>query len=109
MRMALDNQYPQEISYECLEKVLTWLKYFESHARRVYGGSANAILKAATDLICRIQGNEIAVPFTAREIHQGHHWAGLSDANEVEEVLDYLIEKNCLKSTTIQTRDLSIS
>lgn len=104
IRMALDNQYPQEITYECLEKVIIWLKYFESHAYRIYGASANAIPKAATDLIRRIQKDEIAVPFTAREIYQGHHWAGLSDADTVEEVLEYLTEKNYLNGIPIKTK-----
>lgn len=93
-----------QITYECLEKVVLWLKYFESHAYRIYGASANAVPKASADLIHRIQKGEIAVPFTARGIYQGHHWAGLSDADAVEEVLEYLTEKNYLIDTPIKTK-----
>lgn len=103
MGMSLNNQYPQEITYEYLEIVLIWLKYLESHAHRIYGTSANGIPKTAIDLIDRIKRHELTIPFTAREIYQGHHWAGLSNVNEVEEVLEYLIEKNWLKSAIIPT------
>ncbi|MGE4574509.1 DUF3987 domain-containing protein [Parachlamydia sp.] len=107
IQAALDNEYPQDITKECLQKSLLWLKYFESHACRVYGSSSNAIPKAATDLIRRIQRNEVQVPFTARDIYHGRHWSGLSNVNEVEEVLEYLIEKSCLQSSTVQTNGRS--
>jgi len=104
MQSALDNKSPQEITKECFEKSLIWLKYFESHAHRVYGSFANAIPKTAADLIRRIQRNEVRVPFTARDIYHGRHWTGLSTADEADEVLEYLIEKNCLQSSTDQTK-----
>lgn len=103
MQSALDNEYPQHITPQCVQKAIIWLKYFESHAERIYGSSAHAIPQAATNLIRRIQQKEVKIPFTARDVYHGRHWAGLSNADEVEEVLEYLIEKNCIKCSTLQT------
>ena len=80
-----------------------WLDYFESHAYRIYNSSANSVLKAAQDLIRRVRNEEIPNPFTAREVYHGKHWTGLSDPEEVKDVVDLLIEKDCLRATPIKT------
>lgn len=104
MRMALDNQYPQEISRDCLEKVLIWLKYFESHVYRIYGSSTNAVPDAACRLIKLIQQKKLQIPFTVRDVYNGNHWAGLSTSDEVKEVLSFLSERNYVKEIEVQTR-----
>lgn len=101
---ALRNQVPNEISKETIEKALIWLQYFESHAYRIYGSAANAVPQAASNLISRIQSGVIKIPFTAREIYHGRHWTGLSNATEVKEVLEFLIEKNYVCETHGKTK-----
>jgi hypothetical protein len=104
LEAILRNQTPNEVSKKNLENALIWLKYFESHVHRVYGGAANAVPQAANALIARIQSGIIKVPFTIREIYHGHHWKGLSNADEVKEVLEFLIEKNYVCEMSIEKR-----
>lgn len=100
---AVRTEYPQEISYQTLEKAMTWLKYFESHACRIYGSGVNAIPKTAVELINRLQKGEIKEPFSVRDVYYSHHWSGLSNAAEVEEVVQFLVEKNYLKNAPVKT------
>lgn len=95
--------YPQSISIKSLKAALLWLDYFESHAYCIYNSSANSVLKAAQDLIRRVKNGEIPNPFTARDVYHGKHWSGLSNPEEVREVLDLLIEKDCLRTTPMKT------
>ena len=103
LKSGFEGKYPDHITKETLEEALVWLEYFESHAWRIYGSEATAIPSAAKNLIDRVKRGEITTPFSARDIYHKHHWSGLSNAEEVSEVLDYLIEKNCAKSTKIGT------
>lgn len=100
---AFHHQTPSKITAECLKKALIWLKYFESHTYRVYGSSVNAVPQAALKLIKLIQRDKVKVPFTARDVYHGHHWAGLSTDDEVKEALAFLLEKNYIKELIIDT------
>lgn len=53
-----NGEYPQRIGKGSLKSALVWLDYLESHAWRIYGSSANAVPKAAKDLIERIKNGE---------------------------------------------------
>lgn len=103
LNQAVLGLYPQSISFKSLKAALLWLDYFESHAYRIYNSSANSVLKAAQDLIRRLKNEEIPNPFTARDVYHGKHWTGLTDPEEVREVLNFLIEKDCLLETPIKT------
>lgn len=94
---------PVEISKETISACIEWLRYFESHAERVYASGATSVPKTARDLVERIRQGEIKEPFTVRDVYYKRHWSGLSSAEEVEEVLEYLIEKNYLLATLIRT------
>lgn len=100
---ALLGLYPESISTKSLKSALLWLDYFESHAYRIYNSSANAVLKGAQDLIRRVRNEEIPNPFTVRDVYHGKHWTGLTDPEEVREVIELLIEKDCLLATPIKT------
>jgi len=103
LKQATTGVYPQSISIEALKAALLWLDYFESHTHRIYNSSANAVLKAAQDLLQRLKNEEISNPFTARDVYHGKHWTGLSDKEEVDEVLDLLVEKHCLFAKQVKT------
>lgn len=100
---VIQSQIPKEITTKSLKIALEWLEYFESHAMKIYASGANTVPKTAIDLLNRIRKGMITEPFSARDIYHGNHWSGLSKAEEVEEVLDYLVEKNYLASTLIKT------
>ncbi len=94
--------YPEKISEATFKDAILWLEYLESHAHRIFGSAANAVPKASLELIRHIRRGDLVSPFSARDVYYGNHWSGLSTAAEVEEVLEYLIEKGCLGSTTVK-------
>ena len=100
---AIHGRYPNEVSQTTLETALKWLEYFESHAWRIYGSGGNAVPAAAKTLIERIRKGEIKEPFSSRDVYYKHHWSGLASPDEVEEVLNYLVEKSYLCAAYAKT------
>ena len=86
-----------------LESAIIWAEYLESHAEKVYHSGANAVLKGAHNLIQHIKRGDVKEPFSARDVYQGHHWSGLANAKEVEEVVSLLCEKNYLVAELMRT------
>jgi Protein of unknown function (DUF3987) len=103
IKEAIKEKHPLVVSAQSLESAIVWLEYFESHANRVYGSSVNAIPKIAKDLINRLRKGDVPIPFTVRDIYYGHHWSGLGTAKEVQEVVDYLIEKGYLTGKIVKS------
>jgi len=103
LRHAINKECPIEVSEDTLTDALLWIDYFGSHAKRLYGSITNAIPKAAKELIQKIKNGIIQEPFSVRDIYHGHHWSGLANSQDVEEVLEYLIEKNYLIGTLSKT------
>lgn len=94
---------PTEISETTIIACFEWLHYFESHSERIYASGTNSVPKTARDLIERIRQGEIKEPFTTRDVYYKRHWRGLFKAEEVEEILEYLMEKNYLTGTLTRT------
>jgi hypothetical protein len=103
LKAAISENYPEEITLDSLQSSLLWVEYLESHALRVYGSAANAIPKAAMELLRHIKCGDIAEPFSVRDVYYGHHWSGLTTTEEVEEVLDYLVDKKYSGCTMLRT------
>lgn len=103
IKAAISRNYPEVITLGSLQFSLMWIEYLESHALRVYGSGANAVPKAAKELIKHIKGGDIVEPFSVRDVYYGHHWSGLTSSDEVEEVLDYLIDQGYLGSEMVRT------
>jgi len=100
---AILGDYPEVITLDSLQSSIQWVDYLEIHARRVYGSGANAIPKAALELLQHIKEGDIMEPFSVRDVYYGHHWSGLTTSGEVEEVLDYLVDKGYLGCAMIRT------
>ena len=100
---ATQGRHPNEVARTTLGAALTWLQYLESHAWRIYGSGGNAVPGAAKTLIERIRKGEIKEPFSSRDVYYKHHWSGLASSEEVEEVLNYLVEKNYLCAAHTKT------
>ena len=103
LKSAAFGSYPELLTLDSLQSSLQWVEYLESHAFRVYGSGANAIPKAAMELLQHIKNGDIVEPFTVRDVYYGHHWSGLTTSHEVEEVLDYLVEKGYLGCAMVRT------
>lgn len=103
VKEAVNGKHPLAVSAQTLESAISWLAYFESHANRIYGSGANAIPKIAQELINHLRNGDVKEPFTIRDIYYGKHWSGLGTAKQVEEVVDYLVEKHYLASKLIKS------
>jgi hypothetical protein len=103
LKKTASGNYPEIITLDTLKSSLLWVEYLESHALRIYESGANAIPKAAIELLRHIKGGDIVEPFSLRDVYYGHHWSGLTTSEEVEEVLDYLIDKGYLGCAMIRT------
>lgn len=69
-----------------------WAEYLESHARRVYSTAISPSVAAARALAARLLAQELASPFTVRDIYRPQ-WTGLpgpDEANAAAEVLSDL-------------------
>jgi hypothetical protein len=98
-----NGKHPSAVSVHTLESAIGWLAYFESHAHRIYGSGANATPKIAKELIKHLRKGDIEEPFTIRDIYHGKHWGGLETAKQVQEVVDYLVEKHYLASKLVKS------
>lgn len=103
LKLATSGSYPEVITLDTLKSCLIWVEYLESHALRIYGSGSNAIPQAALELLRHIKKKDIAEPFSVRDVYYRHHWSGLSTSNEVEEALDYLIDKGYLRCAKVET------
>lgn len=79
-----------------LLKALAWAEYLESHARRAYASVTQAEAESARALLHRIRRDEVANPFTARDVYM-KGWASLSKPDEVHEAVRYLADLEYLR------------
>lgn len=103
LQASFENQSFDEIGIDALMHAIEWAEYLESHAEKIYHCGINMVQKSANNLLRHVKKGDIKEPFSARDIYQGHHWGGLSNPTEVEEVLNYLCERNYLMQQMIRT------
>ena len=103
VKEAVKGKHPSAVSAQTLESAIGWLVYFESHANRIYGSGANAIPKIGKELINHLRNGDIKEPFTIRDIYYGKHWSGLGTPKQVEEVVEYLVERHYLASKIVKS------
>jgi len=84
------------VSKESMLLAISQARYFESHARRMYGLILGGLTGAAK-LAGRIQAGELGDTFTARDVAR-NGWSYLGTVESVEEACKVLIEKKWLKS-----------
>jgi Protein of unknown function (DUF3987) len=99
----LDFDCNSNVSKKSLESALLWIDYLESHAVRLYSCGLNAIPKAAKELLRKIEDKKLEQPFSARDVYNGNHWSGLTNSDQVNEVINYLLEKKHLISKQFQS------
>src|SRR5262249_23795054 len=87
-----------QVSHKAMLKALSFARYLESHARRVYGAHNTIDIGTAKAILAHIRNGDIKeTPFTARDIHQ-RDWSGLTDRAHVRLALDLLVEFGYLAS-----------
>lgn len=100
---AYHEQEPSSIGVDALHIAIKWAEYLESHAAKIYNCSISRLTDSSKSLLKRIRSGQVKEPFTARDIYHGKHWSGLSSPEEVQEVLDYLSERNYLMQQRVMT------
>ncbi len=88
------------VTQTSLVRALAFVTYLESHARRVYGSTAESEIAAARAILRRIQAGDLQDGFTARDVHQ-KGWAHLTEREHVGAGLDLLVDLFYLAQTAL--------
>jgi putative DNA primase/helicase len=99
----VDGDYGGEVEQMSLLKALAFVKYLESHARRIYGASNTVDVTAAKAILARIRKGDLQDGFTARDVHQ-RAWSNLTDRDHVKAGLDLLVDSDHLADSVMQTK-----
>lgn len=75
---------------------VSWVRYLDSHASRIYKLVLGAGLAPAVALAEKVRNKELKDGFTVREIHQ-KGWSYLTRKDAVTEAVETLVEKNWLR------------
>lgn len=73
----------QPVKADSLQRAIAFADYLETHARRVYGLSANRKGRAATLLGKKLQKNLLQDGFSTRDIER-KGWSGLTDSGDIK-------------------------
>ena len=90
-----DGKIKGSVTAKSARLAVSWCKYLESHARRIYAMAASPEHEAAVRLSEKIKTKCLPSPFTARLIQQ-KGWHGLKDKVDIEAACNILIEENWL-------------
>ncbi|MGA7328927.1 MAG: YfjI family protein [Rhodomicrobium sp.] len=86
------------ISERALTKAIGWAAFLESHANRLYASAVSAERMAAKGLAGKIKSGALPVRFSVKDI-QDKDWAGLADNADIVRALEFLEDRNWLRST----------
>ena len=78
--------------------------YLEAHAWKIYGSAQVPLSDLIKKIIDKIKEGKLKDGFTVREVYHGNHWAGLSDARQVQRVCDFGVGHELLRKTTESTQ-----
>lgn len=104
--LALINQLcdstDRSVSEFALLRALTYSKYLESHARRVYSHGTQPGIDAAKIILSKLKKDKLSDPFTLRDIYK-NHWTGIDTPNKAQAAVDILLDYNHLTRNEIMT------
>ncbi len=84
-----DGNPQNDVSLDNVLKALGWCGYLERHARRIYGLVNQNINQAVVKLAGKIQEDELASPFTVRDIYR-REWSMLTEKKIVQSACNEL-------------------
>lgn len=92
-----------DVSLTALQRALSWARYLESHAARVFASGTVAESTAVHTLLKKLCDGSAGLPseFKAREVRL-KGWSGLTRPDEVESALEILAEHRWLIATSKQ-------
>lgn len=101
---ALINTQPSEVSAMSFRQAMLWCEYLEAHAWKIYESAQVPLSDHIKKIIAKINEGKLIDGFTARDVYHGKHWAGLSDAKQVQRVCDFGLAHGFLNKTTELTQ-----
>ncbi len=90
------------VTEAALSKAVTWARYLESHASRIYGSIAQPSLGAAHRLAAKIENGSLTDCFTLRDVYR-NGWSGLTDRKHVAAAVDVLVDHDWLRAEEPKT------
>lgn len=87
---------------DSVELAIEWVKYLESHARRIYSVAVARDAICAKALSRKILAGEVKDRFTLRDVYR-NCWSALSDREDVERAVNALMDAGWLASEREQT------
>jgi len=91
-----DGKAIGSIDEKNIQLAVSWVKYLESHARRIYATGKSPEHEAALNLSDKIKSKVLLSPFTCKTVYD-KNWHGLTNKKEVAAACDILIEENWLR------------
>ena len=104
VKSALINIQSSEVSATSFRQAILWCEYLEAHAWKVYGSTEVPLSDLIKKIIDKIREGKLKDGFTLRDVYHGKHWAGLSDAKQVQRVCDFGVAHGLLTKTTELTQ-----
>lgn len=90
------------ISIEALLQAISYSKYLESHARRVYSHGTQPGIEAAKTVLSKLRLGKLITPFTSRDIYR-NCWAGLNTQTKAQQAIDVLSDYGHVTDEEIHT------
>ena len=88
------------VSLAALLRALSFAKFLESHARRLYAAGDEAERAAAGAILAKIRKRDLQDGFTARDIHR-KQWAHLTGREDIQAGLDLLTDLDHIAAATL--------
>ena len=82
------------VNLQAAERAAAWCEYFRSHAEKLYS-MRGSTYDTARLILKKIRSGKLSEHFTARDVYV-KGWSGLTDAREVSEALETLVEHGFL-------------
>jgi hypothetical protein len=86
----------KEISLHSVEQAAEWCDYLETHARRIYGLTANIAVQSARKLLEHIKNGSLQDGFSVRDVYR-QGWCFLDSKELVQPAIEELLETGWLR------------
>lgn len=96
---VIEDRPEAKVGIDAVDRAMAWLRYLETHARRVYGLLDDPYY-GASQLIRKL--DKLPNPFSKSDFNR-KGWSGLTNAPEINAALEQLIAHNVLKRQEVKT------
>ena len=93
------------VTLAALSKALSWGRYLESHAQRIYGACLSSGLQAGKALAAKLVEGKLQSGFSLRDVYRPG-WSGLADIEEAKAAVGVLIDHDWIVESGANSRPL---